>query len=258
MGQAYNGPAEKNERRLFETFVELADTLIDGFDVVEFLHLLTDRCVELLNVDAAGLLLADQHGKLRLAATSNEQACVLELTQLQNNEGPGLDAFDTGSRVSHGALAEGDTPWPRFATAATEAGFGAVDALPMRRRGKVVGALNLFHARPGGLSSDAIEAAQTLADMATIGLLQERSIRRHEILARQLQTALSSRVTIEQAKGVLAERLGITMDSAFAMLRRDARNRNLKLAVVAHAVVTGRTSVSGLTSGPPLARSARR
>jgi transcriptional regulator with GAF, ATPase, and Fis domain len=238
------------EERLVNTFVELADTLIDDFDVIDFLHLLVDRCVELLDVDAAGLLLANQHGQLQVIATSNEQVRLLELFQLQNDEGPCLDAFATGARVSQADLTTAAARWPRFAGAATDAGFAAVDALPMRLRSEVIGALNLFRASPGVLSDTALRTAQGLVAVATIGLLQERSIRHQEILTEQLQTALNSRVVIEQAKGLVAERLGVDMQGAFAALRGYARGRNLKLSDVARAVIAGRTGTRELLATP--------
>jgi transcriptional regulator with GAF, ATPase, and Fis domain len=234
------------DERLIDTFVELADTLIDDFDVIDFLHLLVDRCVELFDVEAAGLLLADERGHLRVMASSNENVRVLELFQLQNDEGPCLDAFATGLRVSSGDLDTETTRWPRFAPAATEAGFAAVDALPMRLRNQVIGALNLFHVPSGALSDTALRSAQALVDVATIGLLQERAIRHQEIVTEQLQTALNSRVVLEQAKGLVAERLGVTMDIAFATLRAYARSNNQKLGDVARLVISGQTSTHDL------------
>jgi transcriptional regulator with GAF, ATPase, and Fis domain len=234
------------DERLVETFVELADTLIDDFDVIDFLHLLVDRCVELLDVDAAGLLLADQRGSLQLIASSNEHVRLLELFQLQNDEGPCLEAFATGLRVSDADLRTGDSRWTRFASAATDAGFTAVDALPMRLRSQVIGALNLFRADSGELTMTALRNAQALVDVATIGLLQERAIRHHEVVTEQLQTALNSRIVIEQAKGLVAERLGVNMEVAFATLRGYARNQNLKLGEVAKMVIAGHAATSDL------------
>ncbi|WNV92017.1 GAF and ANTAR domain-containing protein [Umezawaea sp. Da 62-37] len=236
--------------RLLDTFVELADTLIDDFDVIDFLHLLVDRCVELLAVDAAGLLLADQHGRLQLIASSNEQVRLLELFQLQNDDGPCLEAFATGVRVGHADLSTAGGRWQRFAPAATGSGFAAVDALPMRLRGQVIGALNLFRVRPGELTDTALRTARALVDVATIGLLQERSIRHQEILTEQLQTALNNRVIIEQAKGYIAHRLGVDMTGAFTALRGYARSHNLKLSDVAAAVVDGRTDTRDLLARP--------
>jgi transcriptional regulator with GAF, ATPase, and Fis domain len=235
-----------DDDRLVDTLVELADTLIDDFDVIDFLHLLVDRCVELLDVDAAGLLLADQHGQLQVVASSNEQVRLLELFQLQNDQGPCLEAFTTGAGVSHADLTTAGDRWPRFAAAAADAGFRAVDAVPMRLRSEVIGALNLFRSRTGALDGTALRTARALVDVATIGLLQERSIRHREILTQQLQGALNSRVVIEQAKGLIAERLGIDMAGAFTALRGYARGHNLKLSDVANAVIAGRTSTHDL------------
>src|SRR5580700_439139 len=215
---------------LSDTFVELADTMVDDFDVIDFLHLLTDRSVALLSASAAGVMLADPRGELRVAASSNEAAGLLELFQIQNDQGPCLDCFRTGQPVTAADLAGPGQRWPRFAAAATRAGFGAVNALPMRLRDQVIGALNLFSARTGPLGPAELRIGQGLADVATIGLLQERNVRRAETLAEQLQAALNSRVVIEQAKGKLAERLGLDMDHALTMLRDRARNTNQRLS----------------------------
>jgi transcriptional regulator with GAF, ATPase, and Fis domain len=224
---------------LSDTFVELADTMVAEFDVIDFLHLLTQRSVQLLDASAAGVLLADPRGELRVVAASTEAARVLELFQLQNDQGPCLDCFRTGQPVAAADLTAAGQAWPQFAAAAGEAGFAAVHALPMRLRAQIIGALNLFRATPGILSHEDLRVGQALADVATIGLLQERSARRSEILHEQLQGALNSRVAIEQAKGKLAERLGLDMDQAFAMLRNYARARNLRLSDLAQAFIDG-------------------
>jgi transcriptional regulator with GAF, ATPase, and Fis domain len=228
-----------NERRLARVFVEMADTLVDDFDLMEFLHLLTDRCVSLLNVSAAGILLTDQRDALQLVAASTEQARLLELFQLETYEGPCVDCFDTGRPVVIHDLAAARDRWPSFVPKAIETGFASVHALPMRLRTEVVGALNLFGAEAGPLSAEAIQLGQALADVATIGLLQARTIRRRETLTEQLQTALNSRVIIEQAKGVIAERHNIDMAGAFALLRSGARNHNRRLSDLAREVVDG-------------------
>src|SRR4029077_18300007 len=222
---------------LSDTFVELADTMVADFDVIDFLHLLTDRSVALLAASAAGVMLADPRGELRVAAASSEQAGLLELFQLQNDEGPCLECSRTGRAVTATDLASPDRPWPRFAAAATRAGFATVEALPMRLRDQVIGALTLFRAEPGPLDPADVRIGQALADVATIGLLHERSVRRRETVAEQLQGALNSRVIIEQAKGKLAERLSIDMDRAFTMLRDYARNSNQRLTNVARDFV---------------------
>jgi GAF domain-containing protein len=229
-----------------ETFVELADTLIDDFDVIEFLHLLSGRCVELLGVDAAGLLLANAAGELQLVASSDEQVRLLELFQLHGDEGPCLDAFRLRREVTKADLAESADEWPGFAAVAADHGFRAVHAVPMRLRTEVIGVLNLFSSVPGELSAEDRRAARAMVDVATIGLLQARTIRHHELLVEQLQTALSSRVIIEQAKGFVAERLSLEMDQAFAVLRRFARSHNRKLSEVAAEVVARSATVRAL------------
>ncbi len=227
---------------LSDTFVELADTMVADFDVIDFLHLLTDRSVALLSASAAGVMLADPRGELRVAASSNEAAGVLELFQIQNDQGPCLDCFRTGQPVTAADLAGPGQPWPRFAAAATQAGFRTVEALPMRLRDQVIGALNLFRADPGPFHPAELRLGQALADVATIGLLHERNVRHRDTLAEQLQGALNSRVVIEQAKGKLAERLGMDMDQAFTLLRDYARNSNQRLTDVARNFVTSATA----------------
>jgi transcriptional regulator with GAF, ATPase, and Fis domain len=227
---------------LSDTFVELADTMVDDFDVIDFLHLLTDRSVALLSASAAGVMLADPRGELRVAASSNEAAGLLELFQIQNDQGPCLDCFRTGQPVTAADLAGPGQQWPRFAAAATGSGFRAVEALPMRLRDQVIGALNLFRAAAGPFDPAELRVGQALADVATIGLLHERNVRRSETVAEQLQGALNSRVVIEQAKGKLAERRSIEMDQAFILLRDYARNSNQRLTDVARNFVTSATA----------------
>jgi GAF domain-containing protein len=241
------------ERRTAEAFVQLADTLVAGFDVIDLLHTLTEQCVELLDVDAAGILLVDQRGALQLVAASTEQARLLELFQLQDEEGPCLDCYHSGTQVACADLATEPQRWPRFTAAAHDRGFAAVHALPMRLREQVLGAMNLFSASPGVLPEGTVAVAQALADVATIGILQERSHRESVLVTEQLQVALNSRVLIEQAKGVLAERAQISVAEAFTQLRGFARNRNRRLSEVAAAVIDGATDVAELVArrGPP-------
>jgi GAF domain-containing protein len=227
---------------LSDTFVDLADTLVADFDVIDFLHMLTDRSVALLSASAAGVMLADPRGELRVAASSNEAAGVLELFELQNDQGPCLDCFRTGRPVTAADLTGPAQQWPRFAAAAIEAGFRRVEALPMRLRDQVVGAMNLFRAEPGPFDPADLRIGQALADVATIGLLHERNVRRTETVAEQLQRALNSRVIIEQAKGKLAERLSMEMDQAFDLLRDYARNSNQRLTDVAANFVNSATA----------------
>ena len=239
---------------LSETFVELTDTMVADFDVIDFLHVLTDRSVRLLDVSAAGLLLADPRGELRVVAASSEAARLLELFQLQSDQGPCLDCFRAGQPVDSGDLAAAAQRWPRFAPAAQQAGFAAVQALPMRLRDQVIGALNLFRASPGAIPPADVRVGQALADVATISLLQERSMRHSDTLNEQLQAALNSRVIIEQAKGKLAERLGLDMDQAFTRLRDFARNRNRRLSDLAQAFVDGSETLTKLLPATPQQR----
>jgi GAF domain-containing protein len=227
-------------RQLTRTFVDLADTLVDEFDVIELLHVLAGRCVDLLGVDAAGVMLADADGVLRLAAASSERARLLELFELQNDQGPCLDSFRTGRQVSYVDAGNGPAPWPLFAAQAKSEGFSSLHALPMRLRRQSIGALNLFGHAPVQLPAEDVRVAQAFADIATIAILQQRLVKEREVLASQLQTALDSRVIIEQAKGVLAERLGFDVDTAFSTLRDAARRANRRLSDVARDVVDSR------------------
>lgn len=224
--------------RLASTFVSLADTLVDDFDVLDVLQVLVTGCVDLLDAAAAGLLLADEQAQLRVAVASSERARLMDLFQIQNDEGPCLECYRSGQPVSTEDLDGEKGPWPRFASAAKDEGFVSVLALPMRLRGQVVGALNLFgDARTPPISERAIPIAQSMADVATIAILQERLARGRELLAEQLQVALNSRIAVEQAKGVLSAQLGIEPDESFARLRKRARDDRRRLVEVAEEVV---------------------
>jgi transcriptional regulator with GAF, ATPase, and Fis domain len=233
-----------NTERLVTTFVDLADSLVDDYDVIDLLHRLTERCVELLQVDAAGIVLGDQRGRLNLAASSNEQVRLLELFELQTDEGPCLDSYLEGRPTRADRLSAGSDRWPRFAAAAGAAGYETVHALPLRWRDQTIGALNLFWAQPADVLDDDLRVAQALADVSTIAILQERVTRSREVLASQLQAALNSRIVIEQAKGILAERDGVDMGTAFERLRRKARSSNRRLADLAGDVVEGGDDLS--------------
>ncbi|WP_433572091.1 ANTAR domain-containing protein [Streptomyces sp. CA-251247] len=235
-----------NQQLLAKTFVELADNLVADFDLIDFLRLLTDRCVSMLGATAAGVLLADPNGELRIMAASDEQVRLLELFQLQNDEGPCLECFRTGAAVTAVDLSAEAARWPRFVAQAHRGGFAAVQALPMRLRDEVVGALNLFRTEPGPFDPVGTPIAQALADVATISLLQQRSTQRSSILNEQLQNALNSRVLIEQAKGKLAERQGIDMEQAFTALRSYARSHNRRLSDVARAFISDSEPLTGL------------
>jgi len=225
--------------RLAAIFVEVADTLVDEFDLLDFLHMLTERAADLVSAAAVGLMLADQRGRLEFMAGSNENVKLVELFELQANEGPCLEAFQAGRPVINVNLGAAADRWPRFAPRATAAGFQSVHAFPLRLRSQVIGALNVFGATQGGdFDGMDVPIMQSLADIAAIGLLQERAVRRGEILTEQLQGALNSRVTIEQAKGAVAQAGRTSVDEAFVVIRGYARRNNLRLTDVAHAVVT--------------------
>ena len=236
------------EERLTRTFVELADSLVDRFDIVDLLTLLAERSVEIFDVDAAGLLMSDSRGELRLMAATSETIELVELMQLQADQGPCLDCFRDGAPVLVADLGSSAERWPRFAPEAMTAGFSAVHAVPLRLRGKVLGALNLFRTTPGGLDHADATAAQALADVATVALLQHRAMSEAQTLAEQLQDALNSRVAIEQAKGVLAAQAGLGMDEAFLQLRGYARAHQQLLTQVAEDVVAGRLTADRLTT----------
>jgi transcriptional regulator with GAF, ATPase, and Fis domain len=237
--------------RLAKVFVEVADTLVDEFDIIEFLHLLADRAAGLVPASAVGLLLADQRGNLEFMAGSDENVKLLELFQIQNQEGPCLDAFRTRRPVINADLRTASARWPRFARRATAAGFCSVHAFPLRLRSEVIGALNLFGTGGDALDDADVQIVQAVADVATIGLLQERTIHRSEVLTEQLQGALNSRIVIEQAKGAIAQAHGVSIDEAFARMRSYARGTNRRLSDIAHAVVTDLTSVPELTTRQP-------
>jgi GAF domain-containing protein len=241
--------------RLAQTFVSLADSLVDDFDVLDLLHVLTTQCVELLDADAVGLMLADSDGELRITVASNESARLLDLFQLQNDEGPCLECFRDGEPVGTERLADARERWPRFAPAAEAEGFATVLALPLRLRGDIIGALNLF----GGSQSAPIReaefpVAQALADVATIAILQDRLARDRNLLTDQLQMALNSRVAIEQAKGALSNRFNIGTDEAFEKLRYRARSTRRRLVDVAEEVVTKGIDGSWDSSSPATGR----
>ena len=227
------------EALMARALVELADTLVNDFDVVELLTRLTDRCVEILDVSAAGVMLVAPEGDLRVVASSSEEMRLVELFELQSQEGPCPDCCRTGAAVLNEDLATVDGRWPRFGPVALEAGFRAVHALPMRLRGEIIGALNLFRAEEGALEEADVLAAQALADVATIAILQHRAALRTQVVNEQLNHALNSRIVIEQAKGILAERAHLDMEQAFSWLRHHARDHNLLLIDVAHAVIDG-------------------
>ena len=227
------------EQALAETFVALADTLVEDYDIVDLLDRLVSSCVGLLGVTAAGLLLDDHRGHLAVAASSSEETRLLEMFQLQNDQGPCLDCVRTATAVTSADLDADRKRWPLFVPAALSSGFRSVTAVPLRLRDQTIGGLNLFGEHRGPVPAADQRLAQSLADVATIGILQQRSTHRSQMLADQLQRALDSRIVIEQAKGILAERHGVDMSAAFDALRGHSRQRGLKLSDFALAIVQG-------------------
>lgn len=231
---------------LSEVFVEVADTLVADFDIVEFLHNLAARTTLVSGADAAGLLLTDQNDRLRFVASSSERATLLELFQLQNQEGPCLDCFRSRAAVTTPDLKDALQRWPLFAPRALEAGFRSVHAIPMRLHNQVIGALNLFSETTIRLTEADTRIVQALADVATIGILQERAVARAETLSEQLAGALNSRIVIEQAKGAIAQARSISVDMAFDILRDYARGNGQRLSDVARRVLTNPRDLPGL------------
>jgi GAF domain-containing protein len=217
--------------------VELADNLVDDFDVIDVLTMLSDRFVDAIDVAAAGVMLASPGGELQYVASSSESMMVLELFQIQVDEGPCMDCYRSGNAIVNHALVDPDETWPRFSPRAIAMGFQSVHCLPMRLRGRTIGALNLFRTEQGWLSDEDVIVAQGLADVATIAILQHRTSLNSKTLNDQLSFALNSRIIIEQAKGMVSQATNCEMKEAFARLRAHARNHNIGLTEVATSVV---------------------
>ena len=239
------------EELIGRTFVELADTLVEDYDVIEFLHLLAERCVRLLGVSEAGVVLFDVHGRLRPLASSSERMQLMELIEVQTEDGPCLDCCRDGRPVREDDLEGATGRWPHFASAALNAGFRSTYAVPMRLREERIGALNLFADRVNGLSEADEALGQAMADVATIGLLHERVLQEQAVVSGQLQTALNSRIAVEQAKGLIAEQAGVEMGAAFELLRSYARHHNRRLRDVVTEVISRDLSADQLRVGRP-------
>lgn len=228
------------ETDIVDAFVYLADTLVTGYDIDDFLQSLTERAAEVLMASAAGVLLSDRRGELRLLSASTHVMRMLEVFEIQSAEGPCVDAYRTGQQVVAADFATEDR-WPAFVSRAVDVGFRSALAVPLRLRDERIGALNVFSLKPDGFDDQDLRAAQGLADVAAIGILQEREVTRVREQVTQLQGALDSRVLIEQAKGVLRERWDVTADEAFDRLRRHARRHHLTLRDVCTRVLDGWT-----------------
>lgn len=235
-GPPIRDPAQR-EAQLSSAFVTLADTVVSGFEITEFLQTMVDTCVALFDIDAAGLMLVDAGGRLRLVASSNEAARAVEVAQLAADAGPCLESYALNRPVSVPDIEDGAGRWPAFAAAAAQTGLRSSYATPMRLRAETIGTVNFFAARVAAMDDVDLAAAQALTNVATIGILQERLVREARTSVDQLQVALNSRVVIEQAKGVLATSAGLSMQDAFAAMRRYSRTRNTKLVEVARGIV---------------------
>ncbi|QHC60368.1 GAF and ANTAR domain-containing protein [Rathayibacter sp. VKM Ac-2760] len=231
--------APTREQMLLKTLTVVADTLVDDFDVVDFLHDLVDRCAAIFDAVDVGIVLADEHGELVVMASTSERLHLIELLQLSAGSGPCIDSFRTGAVVSAGSAEEIRRRWPDFAALIPDSRYHSVHAVPLRLRRETIGSLNFFREAPGALDPADVPAAQTIADVATIGLMQERAVREVSRTRDQLQTALDARVLIEQAKGVIAHSRGVDMEEAWSILRQRARSHQARVSDVARAVVEG-------------------
>jgi GAF domain-containing protein len=225
------------DARLLETFARLADTLVADYDVVDLLQMLVDSCHELLDASAAGILLADQDGLLELVASTSEASRLVEMMQLGADAGPCIESFRTGELVSVPDIGSVRTEWARFRDSALEQGFAAIYAIPLRLREETIGTLNLFRFSSGELNPQDLIAARAFGDVATIGILHERSLRESEIVREQLQNALSSRILIEQAKGIIAYVRNVSVDEAFTIIRDHARSSHSGIGALAAQIV---------------------
>ena len=223
--------------RLADVFVDVADTLVTDFDLIDFMHTLAGHAAEITGTAAVGVMLSDHDGNLHYMGSSSESARLLELFQLQNQEGPCLDCYRSGRPVEHVDLGRARERWPAFAPRALEAGIQSVHAIPLRLRNRVIGAMNLFGADRTRLAPEYVRMVQALADLATIAIIQEQAMARAGVLNEQLQAALNSRIVIEQAKGAVAQTFGISVEEAFELLRSMARSRRVLLTELAQSVL---------------------
>ncbi len=243
------------ESEVVRVLVEMADTLVDDYDVVELLTGLATRSVSMLGASAAGVMLASPTGNLGLVASSSEAMRLLELFELQAREGPCLDAYLTGELVRHEVLEAGAGRWPVFSGAAIAAGFRSAFAIPLRLREVTLGALNLLSTDSVPMDEADLIVARAFADLAALSIVHHRASAEAQRVNEQLSVALNSRVVIEQAKGVLSERAGVDLAEAFARMRAYARNGNFRLTDIAHAAVDGTLDPRAWAAPPPAATS---
>ena len=232
------------ESRLVATFVSVADSLVAEYDIVDLLQILVDDCTELFDASAAGILLVTPEGALEVVAATNERSEFLSLLQARSGEGPCVETITIGRPVSVPDVSDTDPRWSLFASASLRSGYRAIHSIPMRLRDSTIGSLNLFRASIGRLNEPDAVAVQALADVATIAILNERAHRESDQTREQLQRALDSRIVIEQAKGVLSQRLGVDMGEAFGLIRAHSRSTRSRMRDVAGAIVSGRLHLS--------------
>lgn len=240
---------DTREQQVSATLIELADTLVSEYDLLGYLDVLLHRSMAVMGAAAGGVMLRGKGAVLEPLASSDEAMRLLELFELQRLEGPCIDSYRTGEQIVEGDLIA-SSRWPQFTPAAVERGYASALAIPLRLRGEAIGALNLFGARPGGFEPADVAAAQAFADMATIGILHERAIRESRQLSEQLHSALNSRIVLEQAKGMLAERGDVDVDEAFKALRQYTRDHNLRLRAVASDLVSGALPIDAVMRHP--------
>lgn len=240
---------EEKRQGLAEAVAELVDTIVTDFDITELFYRLVATCVDLVQADEAGLLLVDRAGDLGLAASTSEATHLLELLQVQAREGPCFDAFRTGEPVRTGPLdsEEAKSTWPEFAPMAVSAGFHSVVAVPMRWRDTTLGSLNLFRTDPADAGERDVTVARALADLTTIAIVHAHAVDGAHQVIDQLQGALDTRVSIEQAKGIVAESGKLDMVAAFDRIRRHARSSNQRLADVSAKIISGELDIETLT-----------
>ena len=236
--------SQTRETLLVRTFVTLADSLVATYDVIDLLQTLVDQSNELFDASAAGIILGPDDDHLEVIVSTSEESRLVGLMQIRAGEGPCVEAVTTGRVVSVVDPAEMAERWPTFADAARQSNYVSVHAIPLRLRGQTIGSLNLFRDHEGALNEEDAIAAQALADVATIGVLQERAVRDHTVVREQLQRALDSRTVIEQAKGVLSHVHRLDMEAAYRLLRQHARSTQTPMSVVAAGLVDGSLQIA--------------